>query len=916
MSLLPTPVRSQDRPLHQDVRDLASALGRVIRRLEGPTVYEAVEELRIASRARRRREEGAAQLTDLLARVEALDAATAAQVARAFTLFFLLINTAEQIHRVRRRRDYARQPDSSPQPGSIAWALATLAAGGVDAEVAEQALGRLEVSPVLTAHPTESTRRTVLTLQARVAELLLGADDLPAHQRERMLDELETEVELLWVTAENRPDRPGVLDEVSTVLWYLDERLADAGTRVLLGVDDAFEAVFGRRPVQRPRLVPGSWVAGDRDGNPFVTPATTLAAARRAQHHQLGRYASAVRRLIQQLSLSRSLVGETPALRAALEAHRELLPAVFERDGRRDRDEPLRLELSYVLARVEATRARVADLDAGRPTDRPEAYPDAAAFRAELLVVAEALSAAGAIRLRRRLLDPLLTEVDTHGFFGFRMDVREDSGAHTATLDAITDAAGIPRLDREGMVRELLGRRPLVGPHVPLDERSQRVLEVFRVIRQLHAEAGSAVAETYILSMAHGPEDLLRACLLAREAGLIDLAAEPPVSALDIVPLFETRADLVNAPAVLQSLFADPAYRRQLEARGRRQEVMIGYSDSGKDAGTLPAAWELVKAQEALAEVCREHDVQLTLFHGRGGTVGRGGGSPVYRGIVALPPGTVDARIKITEQGEIISQKFGLPELAERSLEVMLSGTLMASRSDWRESVDPDTVALWRERMDALAATALPVFRSRVHEQSDVYRMFIQCTPVRELAHVHFGSRPAYREKGAGTMAGIRAIPWIFGWTQIRLMLPGWLGVGTALHQSIAEGHLETLRAMARRWPFFDDLLAKVEMVLAKSDPEVASLYVRSLGGDEVLLGELLAEHQRTVDAVLAIRERPHLLHDNAMLRGSIELRNPYVDVLSLLQVSLLMRKRAGESVDQALGTTLNGVAQGLRNTG
>lgn len=916
MSLATTPTREQDRPLHRDVRDLSTALGNVIRRLEGEQVFDAVETLRRACRARRREESDAKDLPALLAHVDELDTATAAQVARAFTLFFLLINTAEQIHRVRRRRWYARRPDTPPQPGSIEWAFATLADEGRTAAQVAQALAMLQVSPVLTAHPTESTRRTVLALQARVADLLLAASDLPEHQRLARLEAVEVEVELLWLTAENRPDRPHVLDEVSTVLWYLETRLADASRKVLIGLEDAFEATFGNPLPSTPRLVPGSWVAGDRDGNPFVTPQTTVAAARRAKHRMLGRYATQVMELVHQLSLSSRIVAESPELRARLEDLRPAFPEVFEQNGRRDRDEPLRLFLSFVHAKLQATRAVVASLDGGQVPDETLAYADAEQLRDDLDLVGRALEEAGAQRTRRQLLDPLRMELRTHGFFGFRMDVREDSGAHTAAVNALCDAAGVGRLDRNGLVAELLGRRPLYGPHVPLSDDAQRVLDVFGAVKQLHQEAGPAVAETYIISMAKTPEDLLRVCLLAREAGLLDLSQAEPTSAIDIVPLFETRQDLVDAPKVLMSLFADPAYSRQLAARGMRQEVMIGYSDSGKDAGTLTAAWELVRAQKALSEVCREHGVALTLFHGRGGTVGRGGGSPVYRGITALPPGTVDGRIKITEQGEIISQKFGLSELAERSLEVMLTGTLMASQREWRAKLPAETVTKYQQTMDRMAAAALPVFRSQVHEDDAVYTMFLQCTPVRELANVHFGSRPAYREKGAGTMAGIRAIPWVFGWTQIRLMLPGWLGVGTALHAEIEAGNLELLQAMARDWPFFDDLLGKIEMVCAKADLDIAKLYVEQLDGDAALFASLSQELERTIDAVLAIRQRERLLQGNPMLRGSIELRNPYVDVLSLLQVSLLRRKRAGEEVDGALGTTLNGVAQGLRNTG
>jgi len=903
------PIRPQDRPLHDDVRLLASCLGETIRRLEGEAVFDAVESLRQATRARRHGQVGAATLPQLLARVNALPVDVAGRVARAFTLFFLLINTAEQVHRVRRRRDRAQQPDEGAQPGSIAWALARLKERGLDADAVAQALAALEVQPVLTAHPTESTRRTVLSQQARIAAVLLRPD---ADRRQAIL----TEVEMLWLTAENRPDRPVVLDEVSTVLWYLDARLAQAGASVLQATEQAFQELFDTPLRRHPRLVVGSWVAGDRDGNPYVTPQTTLAAARRAQHRIVLRYARQVDALIGRLSLSSRVARVHPPLQASLDVDRLDLPQVAARNERRDGEEPIRLKLSFIQARLQATAARVAARDAGEPDVQPTAYDEASDLADDLELVAEALQAAGAERALREWLHPLLLEVDAYGFHGYRLDIRDDASVHTDTVDALCDATGTPRLDLDGLTRELLGRRPLDGPHVHLPDDARQCLDVFHTVARLHGECGEEVADTYIISMCASAEDVLRVLLLAREAGLTDLAEDEPESAIDVVPLFETRADLVSAPDVLRTLFDNPAYARQLQARGQHQEVMLGYSDSGKDAGTLPAAWELVRAQEALAAVCAEHGVALTLFHGRGGTVGRGGGSPVFRGLMALPPGTVDGRIKITEQGEVISQKFGLPELAARSLEVMLAGTLLTSHTDWRQDVSEDTRAAWSQAMDRMAAAALPVFRSRVHEDNAVYELFIGSTPVRQLAHVHFGSRPAYRERGAGTMAGIRAIPWVFGWTQIRLMLPGWLGVGTALHNEIEAGNLELLQDMARRWPFFDDFLGKVEMVCAKADLEVAHLYVQTLGGDLTLFEELQAEHDRTVQALVAIRQSDHLLSENEVLRRSIALRNPYVDVLSLLQVSLLARHQRGDDVQGALATTLNGVAQGLRNTG
>jgi phosphoenolpyruvate carboxylase len=402
----------------------------------------------------------------------------------------------------------------------------------------------------------------------------------------------------------------------------------------------------------------------------------------------------------------------------------------------------------------------------------------------------------------------------------------------------------------------------------------------------------------------------------------LDLSNATPTSKIDVVPLFETGDDLTNAATVLTELFADPVYRKQLAARGMRQEVMLGYSDSAKDAGLLPASWALYRAQEELTEVCESAGVALTLFHGRGGTVGRGGGSPVYRALCALPPGSLRGSIKITEQGEVISQKFGLPAIAERSLEVMLSGTLMAGFHDWRRGIAKDRQDAYRDIMDELSAIAKAQFRKLVYEDDKLFELFVTASPVKELAHVHFGSRPAYRERKGTTMAGIRAIPWVFGWTQMRLMLPGWLGVGTALSELMQDpAKALLLTEMATDWPFFDDLLGKVEMVCSKADMELAFLYVRELEGNQELFAELKQRFEETLRCIETLRARP-LLGDQPRLRDTLALRSRYLDPLHLLEVSLLKRKRAlGETqvpdhLDRGLGTTLNGLALGLRNTG
>ena len=919
-----TEIRPEDQPLHDDMRWLAGSLGRVIRRFEGEAVFEAVESLRAACRDRRKGAAGAADLRALLERIDALPVAEAAPVARAFTLFFLLINTAEQVHRVRRRRQYDQRPDATPQPASLRWTFEQLKAQGKTAAEIREAVSQLRVRPVLTAHPTEATRRTVLSLQARLADALLAREEATRAERDHLEEQLESDIELLWLTDEVRKNRPSVMDEVSTVIWYLGDRLLEATNHVHETCSDAFRAAFGEELGVDVPLTLGSWVAGDRDGNPFVTPEVTMAAARRASHALLGHYINHITQLIERLSISARIAPPSQELRDSIAVDRELLPEIWEMNSRRDAEEPLRLKLSFMAGRLEATRQQLAARDAGHSIKVPGAYGAPEDFARDLELVEQAAVSAKAKRAAHALVMPLLAQVRMLGFHGYHLDVRDDSDTHTGALAAIAESVGLPPLDGEALRRELLGRRPLTSPNLSLDAQTEKVLAVFDSIRDIQNELGQQAASTYIISMTHHPEDLLRVLLLARERGLVDLSTNPPRSRLDIVPLFETRDDLAGAAQVMKALFTDEAYGRQLEARERRQEIMLGYSDSAKDVGVLAAAWELYLAQEDLAQVARDAGVHLTLFHGRGGTVGRGGGSPVYRALTALPPGSLSGSIKITEQGEIISQKFGILSIAERSLEVMMSGTLVATFADWRTGVGEADQGRFREIMDRMSARSRIYFRQKVHESPELFQVLLEATPLRELGHVHFGSRPAYRERGSGTMAGIRAIPYNFGWTQTRLMLTSWLGAGTALAEAAAEpGGLELLQQMTAVWPFFDDFLAKIEMVCAKTDIEIAQLYLTQLGDYEKIFTDLRAEYERTTSTILAIRKKGSLAAEHRFLAKSMQLRNPYVDPLNLLQVSLLRRKRnlpqgAPESklLDQALGTTLNGIAQGMRNTG
>lgn len=923
--LPPTTSREEDRPLHEDVRLLASTLGNIIRRMEGEECFNAVENLRTACRERRHGDPAAPKLEDLLFLVDTYPLEIAAKVARAFTLFFLLINTAEQVHRVRRRRVHQKRLDAPPQPASFLWAIEQLHKRGYDARQVADFLSRLEIRPVLTAHPTEATRSSVLALQARVADKLLARDGASHSEREGLEESIEAEVELLWLTSEVRPGRPSVLEEVSSLMWYLRNRFSDACARLIEGLGRAFERVYHKKLDILPPVRLGSWVGGDRDGNPYVTPEVTVQAARLASSTVIDMYLDTVESLISTLALSARIKPIPDDLEQSLNEDREKLSEVHEADLKGNADEPIRLKLGYVSARLKKNLELLSSKTGFRSAENGVAYPDAQGFERDLVLVRDALAAAGADRSRRTLLDPLLARVRIHGFYGFMLDIRDDSKVHAEAVDDVAQAVGLGPLDREALQRELLGRRPLISDLLSIEDRTKQTIEVFRAVRQVQDEVGPRAASTYVISMAGSTEDMLRVLLLARETGLVDLSSDPPRSRLDVVPLFETGDDLTRAPEIMRSLFSDPVYKRQLKAREMHQEVMIGYSDSAKDVGLIPATWSLHKAQENLAELGRDAGVTLTFFHGMGGTVGRGGGSPVFRALTALPRGTVKGRIKITEQGEVVSQKFGLLPVAERTLEVMLTGTLLVSFTDWCQELEPRDDALFHQVMDRLAELALPVYRNLVHEDGRLFRLFLDATPVRELAHVHFGSRPAYRETGAGTMKGIRAIPWIFGWTQIRLNVPTWLGVGTALSKVSSEsGGLDVLRRMAREWCFFDDLLGKIEMVCAKTDLSIARMYIDHLSEKDIpLLVELEAEFQRTVDTIRNIRQSEYMLMDQPLLQTDIAHRDAYLDPLSLLQVSLLRRKRTTKEddpnralIEDVLGTTLNGVAQGLRNTG
>ena len=885
-------------PLHADVRLLGEILGTTLREQEGDALYQTVEHVRALAKDVRAGKVAREELTRTL---QGLSVPESLTVARAFAHFLGLANIAEQHHRIRRRRDYQRAPDQAPQRGSLAESFPRLLAAGVSPDALRVAVQTLQVELVITAHPTEVVRRTVRRTQRRIAELLAERDrtDLTPGEREELTRALAAEVTSLWLTNEVRREAPTPIDEVKWGLVAFEQTLWDALPRSLRELDRALQAATGTGlPLDAAPLRFGTWIGGDRDGNPNVTPLVTGHAVMLARWMAVDLYRREIR-----------------ALRAELSMH-EASDELRARCAVPSAPEPYRALLKPVVARLHAMRERMTSLlESGAPWSSDDGdYADAEALAEPLRLCYRSLHETGAGRVADgRLLD-ILRRIPSLGLSLAPLDLRQEAGRHAEALDAITRSAGLGSYEewdeparQEFLRAELNGETQVIAAAMvakvrqAFDPEVDDVLETLRTAATLPRDALGA----YVISMAAAPSDVLAVRALQEGAGI----ARP----LRVVPLFETVDDLRRAADVLDALLSLPWYR---ERAGNSVEVMIGYSDSAKDGGRLAAAWELYAAQERLVEVARRHRVRLTLFHGRGGSVGRGGG-PTHLAIQSQPPGSIDGTIRVTEQGEMVDAKFGLPAIAERTLEVYTTATLEASL------LEPAAVpAEWRTRMQALADTSRAHFRSVVYETPEFIEYFRTATPEPELGRLRTGSRPARRSSGGGVRS-LRAIPWVFAWTQTRLLLASWLGVGAALDEALAAGHAAELRAMYEGWPFFRSTLDLIEMVVAKASPEIAALYdaalvpasLRPIG---VSLREDLA---RTERALLLVTGHEQLLEGNPVLRRSIDVRNPYVDPINFVQAEVLCRLRqAGPEADSALFeaflSTVNGVAAGMRNTG
>lgn len=883
------------KPLRDDVRMLGELLGETLRARAGIPLFETVEQVRALSKSARAGND--ADLKALTSLLRTLPAESAVPVARAFSQFLTLANIAEQHHRVRRRRDYQRSAAFPPQPGSCDEAFARLVRQRIAPDALYDAVCSLRIELVLTAHPTTITRRTLAHKQQRIAEELgrLDRSDLTLPERAEIMDALRREITATWETVEIRHERPSPIDEATGGLLIFEQSLWDALPRYLRALDAALRTTTGRPlPLDAAPMTFGSWIGGDRDGNPSVTPDVTRLACSVPRWMAADLYL----REIEALRLDLSVTAATPEL--------------LERAG--TAREPYRAVLRDVQHRLDATRAELGRHLAGGPAAAPTSNLATAYSRADELIgplrlCYDSLVQTGqGVIANGRLLD-VLRRTRAFGIALVRLDLRQHAENHEAAMDAVTRHLGVgtysdwPEAERQAfLVRGLRERSAPRPADVPGDGDARDVLDTFTAASEINPESLGA----YVISMAHSPSDVLA-------VEYLQLHSPHPQR---VVPLFEQVDTLRGAAETMRELLAIEVYRERIRDR---QEVMIGYSDSAKDGSRLAANWEIYKAQEGVASVARNARVELTLFHGRGGSVGRGGG-PTYLAIQSQPPGSVNGRLRATEQGEMIQAQFGLPDIALRTLEVYTTATLDATLAPAAEPAQP-----WRDAMDRLADAAYREYRGVVYETPRFIEYFRTATPEVELGAMPIGSRPPRRAE-AGKDDGVeslRAIPWMFAWTQTRLMLPSWLGTGSALRGALGRGERELLREMYREWPFFRSTLSLMEMVLAKAEARIAVEYDRRLVTPELQpFGEAMrAKLQDTIDALLDATGIPCLLDGNPVLRRSIDVRNPYVDPINLVQVEIIGRLRgAGDTAAphlwHAFMVTVNGIAAGMRNTG
>ncbi len=912
---------TKDSPLHRDIRELGAILGQVLIEQEGREFFDLEEQLRALTKSLRMNynHKTKREIDEL---VNSLDLEKAGKIVRAFLLYFLLSNTADEIHRIRRQRAHA-MTDATPQRGSVEEAIIGLGKDGRGLGFVLQILNSMKVVPVFTAHPTEATRQTVLRKMLSISELLLRREtaSLTPEELSELRKQLHAEITMLWQTNEIRMNRVTVQDEIRRGLFFFGEIIYDTIPTFYQRVNRILCKVFDSKVASPVILKFGSWIGGDRDGHPFVTAEVTRTALQLQKRQIMSLYLRDMDRLYETMSSSTRLAGVSQEMINSVAEDIKRLAGQIQEGDLKDQSEIYRVKVFLMHTKLRNTLE-----------EKGYRYLSAEDFVYDLRTIYESLVAnKGEVIADSRIL-PLMYKARTFGFHLASLDIRQNSSVLLSgvsellkTSEVEDDFRGLDNRSRvKVLTREILKARPLVSPNTSLHPDTSEVISEFQVMLFGKECAGEEACNDYIISMSSSVSDVLTALLFAKEAGLVKVKeGKMGQSRLDVLPLFETIDDLRQAHVVLAELFRNEAYSRHISLRGMTQKIMIGYSDSNKDGGIVTSSFELIKAQINLKKVCEKYGVRLVLFHGRGGSVSRGGG-PLNQAIVSQPIGTIEGEIKITEQGEMIFVKYSMPEVALRSIELMTSAVLLSTAK--YKSGEKDLDKRYLTVFERISEIALQRYRKLVMRPGflDYFR---HATPIDVIERIEIGSRPPSRNNGTD-LKDLRAIPWVFSWTQNRQLISGWFGFGSALEKAVEERIVswDELREMYDHWEFFKALTDNVEMVLVKSDMIIAREYLR-LSANKKSSGEIFdmiqSEHEQTCKAILNITGEEGLLDSNPSLQRSLRLRNPYIDPISLVQIRFLQMYRTeklGEDKRQEildlLRSTVNGIAAGMRNTG
>ena len=917
------PIIDKEKPLRRDVRFLGNLLGETLIEQEGRRIFDIVEKMRFLTKEMRR--DYVRDLKEeLVAAIRNLSHEELYNVTRAFTMYFKLVNIAENNHQIRRRHEYKFIPDTtSPIEGSMEGVFNQLKEMGVNFDRFHELLKRMSIELVFTAHPTEVNRHIVLEKVRHISILMKELENpvLNSDEREKIEKEIRAEIVGLWQTEEVPPYKISPLDEARSVLYYFKETIFDALTEMYEELENQIKRHYEVENIKIPNFLSfGSWVGGDRDGNPYITHEVTYEVLRMQKRIALERYVEEIKHIKRQLSSSAKIVPVNPELIESVERDKELIPDEI------DIKNPLefyRIKLEYVHKKLINTIA----LNEDKEVTHGYHYPSKEELLTDLYLIDKSLRENRGEHLANSGLKKLIRHVELFGFHLAKLDIRQHSSLHFMAISEITER--IKLINYRDMSederfnwlsKEIDSLRPIIPRWVTLSEETTEVLETLRWVKRFLEEISKDAIDTYIVSMTESASDVLEVLLLAKETGLY-FADKDIISRLNIVPLFETIDDFRRAPDIMRRLYSNPVYARHLVAKGNISEIMIGYSDSSKDGGLLCASWESYKAQRALKRVSDEFGIKQKLFHGRGGTVSRGGG-PTNQAILARPPGTVDGLIKITEQGEVIYSNYSLPEIAEHNFELITSAVILASLRE--QEIKPE----WEEVMEEVSENARLIWRALVYEEPDFYTYFRQATPISMIEQMHIGSRPAKRRQSE-RIEDLRAIPWVFSWTQNRHLIPGGYSVGSALDGFIRKNpdkNLKVLKDMYGNWGFFRSLIDNVQMNAAKADMWIALEYSFLVKPKELgkrIFQRIRNEYKLTEEMILKITEQERILDNNPFLQRSIELRDPYVDSLSYIQVGLLRRLSKGDfregEESRLIGNlklSINGIAAGMKNTG